>query len=391
MKVAINAVSAKMGGALAYLRNFLPTLAALDPVNDYTVFMQSSLAGEFASSAPGITIASDPAAESGEAGRLIFDQWRLRRFLRQNHFDCVFSIANFAVLRPPAAQVLSMRNAIHFCRHYYPHVRAFEGRRAEAKVAMRRRMMTWSCASSDTVVTPTAAMRDLLFDWGAAEPEKCVVIPHGFDRDTFLAMKGGLSHDVAAKLKRCDDETLLLYPSLYARHKNYDTLVRCLDRLRSRGRRVRLLVTCTIDPDSDPYQRATSELISRLNTADMVTMLGIQPYSSMPHVYRAADLIVWPTFAESFGHPLLETMACSRPIVASSIPVNREVAGEGALYFETFDENDLADKVEQALEPGTARRLIDAGALRVKDFSWKAHVAAFVALFENGGRPPQDR
>lgn len=382
MKVVINAVSAKMGGALAYVRNFLPTLAAADAENEYTVFMQSSLAGDFASLAPNITVASDATAESGEAGRLVFDQWKLRRFLRRERVDCVFSIANFAVLRPPCAQVLSVRNPVYFCRRYYPHVREFEGRRAVMKIAMRRRMVTWSCASSDTVVTPTAAMRDMLFDWDATDPQKCVVIHHGFDIDTFLGMKGRLSEEVEGKVARRSDETLLLYPSLYARHKNFDTLIRCLGELRRRGRRVRLLVTCEIDPEADPYQRRTRELIEELNLGDMVTMLGNQPYRNMPLVYRAADLIVWPTFAESFGHPLLEAMACERAVVASDIPVNREILQGAGLFSDTFNATDFADKIEGALEPDTSRRLVAEGGRRVTEFSWEKHAAAFIDIFK---------
>jgi len=386
MKVVINAVSAKMGGALSYVRNFLPTLAGLDAENEYTVFMQSSLVDEFASLAPNIHVATSATAESGERGRLIFDQWKLRCFIKRERIDCIFSIANFAVLHPPCAQVLSVRNPVYFCRRYYPHVRAFEGRLAEARIGLRRRMVAWSCASSDTVVTPTAAMRDMLFDWGAADPGKCTVIHHGFDGGTFLAMKGRLSQETQQKVARRGDETLLLYPSLYARHKNFDTLMRCLDELRGRGRRVRLLLTCRVDPEADPYQRGTHELIARLGLGEMVVTLGNQPYRNMPLIYEAADMVVWPTFAESFGHPLLETMACRRPIVASGIPVNREMAGEAALYFETFDEKDFADKVEAALETETARSLVEAGARRVEDFSWKEHVAAFVALFEKCGK-----
>ena len=117
-----------------------------------------------------------------------------------------------------------------------------------------------------------------------------------------------------------------------------------------------------------------------------VTLLGPVPYKYMPTIYRAADAVVWPTFAESFGHPLLEAMACGRPIVSSDLAVNREMARDAAAYFRTFDPDDFADKVEEVLEPAAAARLVAAGEGRVKDFSWRRHVEEFVEVFQGLAR-----
>ncbi len=386
MKVVVNAVAAKMGGALAYIRNFLATLAVTDRDSEYLVFVQSRLADEFSTLPANIRIESSALAERGEAGRLFFDQWTLRRIMKRWNADCIYSTANFGTLAPPAPQVVSVRNPVYFCRHYYPHVRSMEGRRAEMKIALRRRMVALSARSSDVVVTPSAAMRDMLLEWGAADPAKCIVIHHGFDAARFLSMEAKPAGELTEKLTRRGDEALLLYPSLYAKHKNFDTLVEAIAILTARGRSVRALVVCRIDPAADPYQRRTHELIREKGVGDRITMLGNQPYANMPLVYRAADLIVWPTFAESFGHPLLETMASGKPAVASGIPINREILQEAGVFSDTFNAEDLADKIESALEPQTSRRLIERGKERVNDFSWEKHVAAFLEVFRKLSR-----
>ncbi len=382
MKVVINAISAKMGGAVAYIRNFLPVLASLDDSNEYIVFLQSFIAGDFAGLAPNIRMEARPAAERSQLRRFLFDQWTLRRFARREGADCIFSTANFAILAPSAPQVVSVRNPVYFCRKYYDHVRGIEGRCAAFKVAMRRRMVALSAASSDIVVTPTAAMREMLLDWKAARPEKCRVIHHGFDRETFLSMRPTPSDDLRGKLARRGDETILFYPSLYGKHKNFDTLMTGLGVLARRGHNVRLILTCRIDPETSPYQRRTARIMEAEGVRDRVEMLGPHPYAYMPQIYEAADVVVWPTFAESFGHPLLEAMATAKPIVASALDVKREMAGDAALYFDTFDPRDFADKVEEALRPETVRVLTANGAVRAGDFSWRQHVASFIDLFK---------
>ena len=54
------------------------------------------------------------------------------------------------------------------------------------------------------------------------------------------------------------------------------------------------------------------------------------PYAEIPRYYRGAELFVFPSYLETFGHPLLEAMASDLPLVASDIPVFREIAGEAA-------------------------------------------------------------
>ena len=55
-----------------------------------------------------------------------------------------------------------------------------------------------------------------------------------------------------------------------------------------------------------------------------------------------ATLFVFPSYLETFGHPLLEAMASDVPLVAADIPVFREVAGDAALYADPHRPEALA-------------------------------------------------
>lgn len=381
MKVVVNAVSAKMGGALAYLRNFLSHLRTLAGGDEYVFFIQSKFRDEFAGLPGNIRILSSPEAEKSEAARLVFDQFTLRAFAKREGADCIFSTANFGILYPPVPQVTSIRNPVYFSRDYYRHVSDVQGPFATAKVSARRRLVALSCSSSAVVVTPTEAMRDMLFDWKAADPAKCVVINHGFDRDFFLGVNKAEDLELAVRLARRGGEKVLFYPSLYGKHKNFDTLVRGIGELTRRGRDVRLILTCQIDPRADAYQARTWRIIEAEGVRDRISLIGTVSYKNMAQVYRAADVVVWPSFAESFGHPVLEAFSCRRPIVSSGIACNVEMARDAALYFDTFNPEDLADKVEEALVPQAAAGLVAAGDKRVKDFSWRRHVEEFIMVF----------
>jgi glycosyltransferase involved in cell wall biosynthesis len=112
-------------------------------------------------------------------------------------------------------------------------------------------------------------------------------------------------------------------------------------------------------------------------------MLGPLPHELLYPLYQRADLVVCPSYAESFGHPMVEAMASGKPIVASDRPEHREVCGAAALYFGVFDPTDLAERIEAVLvDRALSERLADHGRQRARDFSWDKHFAALLETVE---------
>jgi glycosyltransferase involved in cell wall biosynthesis len=66
-------------------------------------------------------------------------------------------------------------------------------------------------------------------------------------------------------------------------------------------------------------------------------------------VYRRAALLLHTADAEGFGLPIVEAMACGCPVVASDIPVLREVGGAAATYCRVADVDDWKDTVVRLL------------------------------------------
>jgi glycosyltransferase involved in cell wall biosynthesis len=103
-------------------------------------------------------------------------------------------------------------------------------------------------------------------------------------------------------------------------------------------------------------------------------MLGEVPYEKLHQLYRLCDVCVCPSYAESFGHPLVEAMALGAPIVAADLPVHRELCGEAAIYFQVFDECALAAQCVQVMTEQPLREALrEAGLRRSRDFSWDEH------------------
>ncbi len=71
--------------------------------------------------------------------------------------------------------------------------------------------------------------------------------------------------------------------------------------------------------------------------------------ADLSHLYPRARGLIFPSFVEGFGMPLIEAAHHGARVIASDIPVFREVGGEGAVYFDVLDAQSLAERLREAL------------------------------------------
>lgn len=106
--------------------------------------------------------------------------------------------------------------------------------------------------------------------------------------------------------------------------------------------------------------------------------------------YRHADALLYPSWLEGFGLPILEAMACGTPVVTSGRSSMPEVAGPAAVYVDPASPHGIASSVASLLadEPNR-QRLTKMGHERVGRFTWdRAAAATAQILRQAAGLPP---
>jgi len=123
-----------------------------------------------------------------------------------------------------------------------------------------------------------------------------------------------------------------------------------------------------------------------------ISHLGYVRDDDLLGLYAAAAAVVIPSRLEGFGLPLAEAMAAGAPVIASDIPVFREVGGEAPIYFPPDDPVALRVALSTVLrDPAAAEQMCSAGRAQASKYSWSACAEATaegyrLAVRRRGGR-----
>lgn len=381
MRVLINAASAKMGGALTYLKNVLRWAGARAPRDQFLVYVPSSTREKLEGKVPSnIEVRPYPFSETGGAARLFFDQVLVPRRVAKESIDVLFSSTGFGSFHTPCPEVLLVRNPVYFDP-------AFQAKYEElGRSFWRTRVRRWhsllSIRYSDVTLFPTRAMGGMVEEHISLNERSTQVLHYGFDEERFCS--GQVESEWSQRMHHLKEKGVhvLLNVSTYAVHKNFETLIDALARVREQGHRVKLFTTTSREQTSDTEEYdALRQQADKWGVAEDWHEMGYVPYRHLHSIYRAADIYVFPSFTESFGHSLVEAMATGLPIAAADMPVNREVCGSAGQFFPTLDADRCATLIAQLLESERDRRqLAQASLERAEHFSWERYTEDLLGL-----------
>lgn len=202
---------------------------------------------------------------------------------------------------------------------------------------------------------------------------RVVVIPNAADERFFSAPP--LSAEARRRLA-LPDQFLLVVGTIEPR-KNHLNLFAAIERLPQHACQP-LVVAGRIGWDAHEII-AKAEALQR---AGRVILLDHVDDNVLPSLYASASAVVYPSWYEGFGLPVLEALASGTPVIASDIPAHREVAHNLATFVDPGDVDDLADVIRNALEsrdeqPG----LSEQRRARARSYSWERSGQMLANLF----------
>jgi glycosyltransferase involved in cell wall biosynthesis len=201
---------------------------------------------------------------------------------------------------------------------------------------------------------------------GLVDPARLIHAPNGVSPEFTAERKG----DVA--LPALPAGPFLLHVGSCIPRKRIDVLLDAFAAARRRRPELRLL---QVGGEWSALQRVQ---IERLNLAGSLYQLRGIARPALAELYRRAALVVQPSEAEGFGLPVVEALACGAAVVASDIPVLREVGGTAAVYCPVGDVPAWAEIIDRVLGDSSFLPSIAARLAQVRRFTWQAQAATIV-------------
>lgn len=201
------------------------------------------------------------------------------------------------------------------------------------------------------VLTVSEFSKREILQWANLPQEKVIVVGNGVgERFT----PNGSRHNPGY--------SYFLYIGNRRPHKNLSRLLTAFSKVTAKE--IRLVLSGNSEP-------SILGQIKQLNLEGRVVFTGFISDADLPHYYRGAIALIFPSLYEGFGLPPLEAMACGTPVITSNITSLPEVVGDAAIIVNPLDVDALQHSIEQILKDEDLRRYLSSkGIEQSKKFSW---------------------
>ncbi len=316
------------------------------------------------------------------ADRLLARFWDYPRHLRQSReryhvFHLVDHSYSHLVHELPAERtVITCHDLDTFECLLEPNCR----RRSAAFRAMTRRILD-GFRRAARIVCVSQATRAAIEQRGLADPARVLVVENGVD--PALSPEAGQPADAEVE-RRLGPEAPggaeLLHVGSTAPRKRIDMLLRIFAAVRKQRAGARLIRVGGFTPE---HRR----LIEALGLGEAIVELPFVPKDLLAAVYRRASLLLFPSAAEGFGLPVTEALACGTSVVASDIPVLREVGGPAVSFCSAGDvdhwTHTILEQLNDRPSPEQREQKRRANLAQAHRYSWQRTAGEMAAVYHD--------
>lgn len=226
------------------------------------------------------------------------------------------------------------------------------------------------------IIVPTDFVKQELTRYFPGKSKAMSVIYEGVDKK----VKAKLISSAYIRKNKIPIPYFLYVGSVYP-HKNVERLIEAIGALNRQSYKKIHLVVVT---PRNVFQKRLNDFVKKHNAYDYVVFTGFVSDDELAALYKNAVSFVYPSKEEGFGLPGLEAMANETLVLASDIPVFREIYKNNAVYFNPYDFSSIQKAMADVMAIENARKSVITKRAKkyATKFSWEENCRRTLALYE---------
>ncbi len=220
-----------------------------------------------------------------------------------------------------------------------------------------RRKWKHACQKADKIVAISEQTKSDIVEFLGIEASKIEVVyqscsPVFYEYNDAMFLQHGLFKEENIEVPYDLPEEYILYVGSVIERKNLLTIAKALNIMKGS-----LQPHLVVVGSGGAYKTEVWTYLKAHGLEKSVTFLNNIPNEHLPNIYRKALAMVYPSLFEGFGIPIIESLFSRTPVITSNNDCScfREAAGEGAVYVNPLDAEELAYAIEEVMTDGATR------------------------------------
>ena len=361
MKIGIDCRLYQETGIGRYIRNLIKNLEISDKKNNYILFVLSKDVDKLNIQNPKFKI-----VKTDIKWHTLSEQLRLPQILNKENLD----LMHFPYFSVPIYYKRPFVVTIHdlIINHFSTgKASTLPPLIYKLKLSSYKLVLNQAVRNAKKIIAVSNSTKTEITDHLKINADKITVIYEGID-PLVINSKSKLP-DILRNKK------YFLYVGNAYPHKNLDRLLRAFKTIKPD-------VNLALVVKKDYFYRRLKQKVDDLSLSGKVIFLHDIKDEELSALYRNAIALVFPSLMEGFGLPVLEAMANNCLVLTSDIPSLKEICVDGAVYFNPYAIQDMAEKMNKAClseYPGKKEKALE----RSKTFSWEKMARETIKVYES--------
>lgn len=252
-------------------------------------------------------------------------------------------------------------------------------------VKIYSRKFRYACAHADRVIAISEQTKRDIIDFYKT-PEEKIRVCYQSCNPAFGVQASNEEKLRVKKLYGLPDEYFLYVGSLIER-KNLLNSCKALSLLQKE-----LKIPLVVIGDGKKYKQQVKAYIKQAGLEESIIFLSEKPSASLrsyrdaadfPAIYQSAIAMIYPSFFEGFGIPVLEALWSRLPVITSNVSCLPEAGGEGAYYVNPDSAEEIAAGMKKIYaDKQFAAAMIEKGWAHAHNFTPQKHAEAVMSVYK---------